>query len=117
MVEVPAADPPFVNALEAVAAAFVSPEYVYLFLVVVQFPKANIPTVEFPAAAPKLEIALDAVADVLESFEYVYFSLVVVAPQTLTTPMAKIPTVLFPTAAPYLEANEAFVALEFVQLE
>ena len=37
---------------EAVAVAFVQPEYVYLLRVVVAHPNAKMPTVEFPAAVP-----------------------------------------------------------------
>jgi hypothetical protein len=51
-----------------VAAAFVSLEYVYLFLVVEYepvHPNANIPKVLFPVADPTREATLEAVADAL----------------------------------------------------
>ena len=57
-----AADPARLLALDAVAAALVQPEYVYLFLVVRLLPMANMPTVALPAAEPALEEALDDVA-------------------------------------------------------
>ena len=51
-VELPTAEQAQDDALEAVAEAFTSPEYVYLLRVVVELPKAKMPTVELPAAEP-----------------------------------------------------------------
>jgi hypothetical protein len=67
-----AAAPPKVTALDAVADTLVQPEYVYFCRVVVQLPKANIPTVALPAADPKRELVADAVAVAFVSLEYVY---------------------------------------------
>jgi hypothetical protein len=69
VVPLEAADPKRDTALDAVAVAFVSPEYVYLLRVVeapaLVFPKAKIPTVALPAAAPHELQRLAAVADAL----------------------------------------------------
>ena len=68
-VELPAAAPNHELVLDAVAAALVQPEYVYLLRVVVLSPKANIPTVEVPAADPSNDTTLDAVATAFVSPE------------------------------------------------
>ena len=47
-----AAAPTDTVAVKAAALATTSPEYVYLLVVVVKLPSANIPSVELPAAEP-----------------------------------------------------------------
>jgi hypothetical protein len=90
-----------------VATALTSPEYVYLFLVVVTpdtpYPIAKIPAQEFPAARPKPETTLDVVATALVSLEYVYLFLIFEELQVGDLPSAKIPTVELPAAAPACE--------------
>jgi hypothetical protein len=73
----PAAEPNVETAVEAVAEALVSPEYVYFSRVVVQLANAKIPTVLVPAAAPPFEVLLEAVAEAFVSPEYVYLLRVV----------------------------------------
>lgn len=76
LVPLDAAAPPRLAALAAVAEAFVSEEYVYLFRVVVlaeaqtaDAPRAKIPLVLFPDADPCQEFALEAVVDAFVSEE------------------------------------------------
>ena len=102
-VELPAADPFWELHEDAVATAFVSPEYVYLFLVLVDVavtspPNAKIPIVELPAADPKYDPALELVAPAFTLVEYIYL-LRVVTTTAAAYPIAKIPTVALPTAA------------------
>jgi hypothetical protein len=106
----PAAEPENENMLETATpmAVEVQQAYVYLFLIVHEFPKAKIPRVLFPAADPPEEHALEeatpAAVDVQE--EYVYLFLVVLAStqQPISVlPIAKIPRVLFPAADPLEE--------------
>ena len=103
----PAADPLCEAALEEATpdAVDAQEEYVYLFLIVHEFPKAKIPRVLFPAADPPEETALEEATphavDVQE--EYVYLFLVVLAKlqqPTSVLPIAKIPRVLLPAADP-----------------
>ena len=93
-VELPVAEPEQDAALEAVAEAFTSPEYVYLLRVVEApdaYPSANIPTVALPAAAPLRDAALAAAPDETTHPENVYLSRVVEA--LGVPPKAKMPTV------------------------
>jgi hypothetical protein len=72
-VELPVADPEYDVAVEDVAEALISPEYVYLLRVAETetfvIPNANIPTVELPAAAPQEAHVLEDVAEELTSPE------------------------------------------------
>jgi hypothetical protein len=60
----PVEDPPFVEAVAAVATALVSPTYVYLLRTVPDLPIAKIPSVLLPAAEPAFVITEEAVAEV-----------------------------------------------------
>jgi hypothetical protein len=106
-VEVPAAEPFEDAALEEVAEALTSPEYVYLFRVDVtlgSLPKAKMPIVEFPAADPLQLPFVEDVALAFVSLEYVYLFLVVDSISPAIPPNAKMPIVEFPTADPPSEA-------------
>ena len=104
----PAAEPVFDPAVEAVAAALTSPEYVYLLRVVEALPvnpNAKMPTVLLPAAAPCCDATVAAVALPLVLLDYVTLLRVVELPDA--NPKAKIPTVLLPVAEPTDELLEA----------
>ena len=97
-----AAEPKDDTALDDVADAFTSPEYVYLLRVDVAdevIPKANIPTVLFPAAAPTAEAVAAEVADPLVQAAYVYLFLTTLL-FPFAFPRANIPTVELPVAEP-----------------
>ena len=79
----PAADPALkLHCAIDVATAFVLLEYVNLFVVVVLFPKAKMPTEQFPVAAPLAEEVLADVVTAFVSPEYVYLFLTEVVAQT-----------------------------------
>ena len=93
----PVADPEHDATLAAAAAAFTSPEYVYLLRVVeapAVFPKAKIPRVALPAADCPHAPAVAAVATALVQPENVYLLRVVVRVAELVLyPIANIATV------------------------
>jgi len=97
-----AAEPKFDAALDDVADAFTSPEYVYLLRLDDAeeiTPKANIPTVLFPAADPFTEAVVAEVADPLVQAAYVYLFLTTLK-DPFASPRANIPTVELPVAEP-----------------
>jgi hypothetical protein len=96
-VALPVADPSDDTALDAVADALTSPEYVYLLRVVEgptqpTVPNAKIPRVTFPAADCLVDGAVAAVAAALVQPENVYL-LRVVEVEDAISPKANIATV------------------------